>query len=548
MARLSKASSFVIWEDTGIPTPDGETVPSLPRTEDDVPIKSSLRFEEEKGEDRRSALISTNGHEETEDEDDADDERRESTYTTTTISSVPESTYRTDLEDATPTQPPYTPPIIRPSFRRPESVRRMQMSSPRQSLLSKPRSRTGTPRSARSATAKGSPRSKRRVSRDRLEDNQQPLPLVLLHVTLLPVGLPWSIESMQELLPQKTLENLHLLQSKVTEIMLQRGVLIPHPNDEYELLEERLLEVLELKKERFTKCGHFTHRDSRGSITSVDTARDSDSGLGSSVDGSDGELCETCEHHIKTADTAVGSGKRKWMIKVYASNGLMRASAWAAVWSEMESVDVEILPWISDEMRRKLDERRRKEIAEAKQRQNDEDRRIRELVDERVAREMQMALDGSQQAGSPRKRSEQPRLLETEPSDPIRRPETPFGRDVANRDSNDLPQIYRPSQVPLSLMVKNYIFLLAQDKRNVVMFCLTITIAWLIVMGSGANSKQDVVTTFNDACPRHEAPLVSLPETPSDSVAWEGAGDISDTVDMFEEIMETPVVGQSEAT
>ena len=145
---------------------------------------------------------------------------------------------------------------------------------------------------------------------------------------------------MQEVLPQRTLDNLQLLRSKVTETVLQRGILIPHPREEYELLEERLLEALELRKERVTKCGHFRSRDSMSSTSSGESSvRSDDSGVGSSIE-SDGELCSTCQHHLKTARTVTGKGGSRWNIRVFAANGLMRASAWSAAWGEMERVDV----------------------------------------------------------------------------------------------------------------------------------------------------------------------------------------------------------------
>ena len=202
MARLSKAR-FVIHEDTGIPTPDSETTPSFfPNPEDK--LKSRIEIEEDDGVTKTKEGVGSNdllaAYIE-EDHDHADDERRESNSTTTSVSSVPDSIYPTDVDNAIPTHNPYTPPIIRPSFRRPESIRGMQMSSPRSSLLHKPRSRNSTPKRG-STTAKGSPRSRRWKSQDVLDeedDQQEPqLPLVLLQVTLLPVDLPWTVESMQE--------------------------------------------------------------------------------------------------------------------------------------------------------------------------------------------------------------------------------------------------------------------------------------------------------------------------------------------------------------
>ena len=76
---------------------------------------------------------------------------------------------------------------------------------------------------------------------------KQGFPLVSLHVTLLPIPVSYSPAIMQKVLPHQILENWKLIQEKVTNTVLERGILIPHPRDEYELLEERLLESLELK-------------------------------------------------------------------------------------------------------------------------------------------------------------------------------------------------------------------------------------------------------------------------------------------------------------
>ncbi|KAK3047766.1 hypothetical protein LTR09_010881 [Extremus antarcticus] len=551
MARLSKASTFAIFYDTGIPTPDSETPPPLDRTRETQTPPTSCA-------DNGDGDQSTGGHgsiaapiSEDLEYDDADDERRESTYTSTSISSVSES-YKTDVDDAvfTLTHQPYTPPIIRPSFRRPESVRRMQMSSPRQSLLHKPRSRAGTPRSARSATAKGSPRSRRwglreEGSEDEAQQQEAQLPLVLLHVTLLPVDLPWSVESMQGLLPQKTLENLQLLQSKVTEVMLQRGVLIPHPREEYELLEERLLEALELKQERVTKCGHFLSRASESSPTSLANAeQDSDSGIGSSIDGSDGELCETCHGHVKTVDTAVGTKNKKWRMRVYAANGLMQASAWTAAWSEMERVDVEILPWLDEEVRRKLEDRRRQEMAEARQRDADEERRIREMVDERVALACeQIRRDNEERPWRNKARTREAYQRDVQHDDGT----SDFAAPAASAEQprtaamHDLPQIYRPSQVPISILIKNYVYLLAQDKRNVVVCCLVVVLAWLLAVGTGTKAGTSALSTLNEPCTQCQA-LNASSGVPSMAVEWEQVGEDASHVEMVQDLADEAVI------
>ncbi|KAM3422771.1 hypothetical protein BST61_g253 [Cercospora zeina] len=383
--------------------------------------------------------------------DDADDERRESAFTSASISSLPESTFETDYERGA-MHTPYTPPMIRPSFRRPESVKKMQMSSPtpserslRRSLLSPTRART--PKSGRSSV-KGSPaRSKWAVGN--MEVEKKEFPLVLLHVTLLPINPPWSPRNMEDTLPASTLESLRLLRSKVSETILQRGILVPHPSGDYELLEERLLEALELKPERITKCGHFRGRSSVSST---------DSGLGSSVEGyEDSDACDTCHRHLNPINAAVSAGGRKWTIKVFAANGLMRASAWTAAWTEMERVDVEILPYIDEDLRTRLDTKMLEDAAEEDAQQQEEARKVSEAEQEFRMRQEQSA-----------KRSSERHIRQKAPTEGS----SSGSAGPHPSQPDDLPRVYQPKDIPLSLLLRNYIFLLAQDKRNVLLFAL----------------------------------------------------------------------------
>ena len=539
MARPSKIHRFAIFEDSGIPTPEPSD-----QTEfyDETAIASgrehSLAVQEEdcdlviesdeEAQEAEQLPEAQDQNAEDADDNEADDERRESTLTATSISSYPESTYATDNDHAVQTQQPFTPPIIRPSFRRPQSVQRMRMTSPspskshsqRQSLLSHSRSRAGTPRSVRSANARGSPRPRKRVEEE-LETEQKHYPLVLLHATLLPLSLPWSQESLHQILPAQALENLQLLRSKVSETLLGRGILIPHPREDYELLEERLLEALELKEERVTRCGHFRSRESTSSCSSADVnGRDSDSGLGYSLDGSDGELCATCQHCIKTTGSSVGSGNQKWTIKVFAANGLMRASAWSAAWPEMERVDVEILPWISDEMRKKLDERTQAEESEEQERLEDEEARIKEVVEEQVRvawEEMRRGAKLERYA----KAEERAVQLATSESNPhtarLGLVEKKVDHSLVEVTA-DLPQIYRPSQIPLSVLLKNYIYLLAQDRRNVFVVVLGV-VALFFALRPMTVYKQAVLPPLGDACAVYQplsSPLSGLGNTSAD--------------------------------
>lgn len=525
MARLSKTSKFTILEDSGIPTPDPNDLAEYVEVQT---IENGQKEAVVKGEDEQDFMTEDRGDAQEADQvlairhQNAEDERRESSITTTSVSSYPESTYPTDNEFAVAKYQPYTPPVIRPSFRRTESIRRMQLASPppfgsrspRRSILSHSHSRTGTPRSARSLNARESPRPRKRISEETEgegEVEQKHYPLVLLHATLLRVDLPWSLESMQELLPAQVLANLQLLRSKVSETVLQRGILIPHPREEYELLEERLLEALELKEERVTKCGHFQGRVSTNlSSPTYTSGEDSDSGLGSSIDGSDGERCATCQHHIKTAKSGVGSRGKKWKIRVFAANGLLRSSAWSAVWPEMERVDVEILPWISDDMRRQLDERREKEEREERERLEDEEERIKEIVDEqvRLAHEEMKRIEEVERRAKMEENASRSEVAK--PYAETIMAKAPSSDAITSGSLTapaDLPQIYRPSQIPLSILLKNYVYLLAQDRRNIVMAVLGVIALFFAIRPISA-SRGAILPSLNETSAAYQ-PLSS---------------------------------------
>ena len=514
MARLSKAK-FAIDEDDADQSNDDER---LPEEEEAEELNRYVSIEDLEERYADIAIVDHALREPTipaetllpcsEDNHEADDERRGSTLTSTTISSYPGSHYWAENGHDGESYPTCTPPIIRTRFRRPESVRRMQLASPppygyrspRQSILSHSRSRLGTPKSARGTGARGSLRPKSRTPAHKDDGEEKEYPLVLLHVSIIPLNVFWSAESMQELLPTKTYEDLQLLRSKLSDTVLQRGVLIPHPRQEYELLEERILEALELQEERITKCGHFNRQMSRASVTSQSA---SDSGIGSSSESSDEDLCAICQSHVKPSSAATGSKNRKWMIKVFAANGLMRTSAWAAAWPDMESVDVEILPWISDEARRKLDERKEEEEKEAAERERlaDHEFRIRSIVEEQVRLTME-ELTPVREPEQARHRSIYPQqdvalITESLRLEPPHPPDNHIRMSVAALKSSDLPAIYRPSEIPISTLLRNYLYILAQDRRNILVFFLSGLALLLAIMLNSSTGQANVALYGN---------------------------------------------------
>ena len=286
-------------------------------------------------------------------------------------------------------------------------------------------------------------------------------PLVLLHVTLLPLALSYSTEVLESVLPGYILENWKLLQEKATDTVLERGVLIPHPREDYDLLEERLLESLELAMPRILKCGHF-HLDGEEE-QAADEEEDP-----FNENAEDADICDDCGRRVRDGRYGSGTGSRRWDIKLYAANGLMRAGAWGAAWREMERVDVEILPWMEEDMKRELELRKEEEerhLLEQAQIQREEairasDGKSKGLDDERMreiyGEEARAYVDGLGEEKIPAQ------------STPKRR------RSRSRKQQQD---------VPLWTLLRNYIYVAAQDRRNVAICVLGVLVLFLS-MGS----------------------------------------------------------------
>lgn len=371
----------------------------------------------------------------------------------------------------------FTPLKQRSPFRNPSSVRAMQLDttpphltgSPSQGERHKipPHSRqTSTPRSARSSRShRGTPSRIMNSSPTKLVRKEHPL--VLLHVTLLPLAYQYPTPILESVLPPTILANWELLKEKTTRTVLHRGVLIPHPREDYELLEERLLEALELKQPRILKCGHF--HLSAEEVAEIEayganeSEEDEETGCANNMD-----MCPDCGRRIRNGSFGnAGSGSKRWDVKVFAANGLMRAGAWAAAWREMERVDVEILPWMEESMRRELEARHEEE--ELTRREEEKERReegVAGLDDERLkeiyGQETQSFIDGLENdVDSPgTKRMANNRLDQSPP---------PISQD----------QNHRHQEIPLGDLLRNYIYVLAQDRRNLVILLLSLFVLFL---------------------------------------------------------------------
>lgn len=268
------------------------------------------------------------------------------------VSRIPSaSSYMQTQAEMTPKTPSRV--LARPPFRTPSSVRAMQMSSPTQSVFASPRSvkrhlptvsRIGTPNSQYSP-------SKRTPTRSKFKKEQ---PLVLLHVTVLPLQWPYSHLMTSADVPDslhRVKDSWRLLQEKLGDTVLERGVLLPHPQDSYEVLEERLLEALELPvrpRAKILKCGHYMGPTDADIPTSDDESGEDTMRRSSILER---KWCDICRRDVRVELVGdVGKGERRFRVKIYASNGLMRAGAWAAAWKEMERVDVELEPFVESHL------------------------------------------------------------------------------------------------------------------------------------------------------------------------------------------------------
>ncbi|KAI4086216.1 MAG: hypothetical protein LQ344_007735 [Seirophora lacunosa] len=269
-------------------------------------------------------------------------------------------------------------------------------------------------------------------------------PLVLLHVTLLPIPHQYSTEVMEQVLPSYMLENWKILREKATDTVLERGILIPHPKEDYDLMEERLLESLDLKTPRILKCGHFhLDPDDEADAAGSDTEEFDD-------EDNDADICGDCGRRVRDGRYGSGAGSRRWDIKVYAANGLMRSGAWDAAWREMERVDVEITPWMDEEVKRELASRA------------EEERKHAALLHEEAVRQENQAptMDAE-------------RMREIYGDDP---PACGLEKDEQHPAQ---PVQQQQPEIPLLDLLKNYMIVAAQDRRNIAIFLLSVFILYL---------------------------------------------------------------------
>jgi hypothetical protein len=477
----------------------------------------------------------------------------------------------------------YTPRKERPRFRNPESVRAMQMVSPPLLPVETSRERLKgsyklmTPsRSGRGET----PGSKKSGSRrNSLREHHSPLPvpapqqapLVLLHVTILPPQVPYSHDMMERIMPEWLVENYKLLEEKLQDIILmRRGLLIPHPRDEYDLLEERILESLELKTPRLLKCGHFvppeddTDRDETDDEASV---QDDNTGRGSRMSGgtfteehdaAHTGMCTDCHHELKRPGKGVGAGTRRWDIKIYAANGLMRANAWAACWGEMERCDVELQPWIPDDLRKTLEkrvieeqeaEKRKHQYAVELQRQIQESSSKQKIAEEEAAErkrleevELQKSFEAAaaalersiaEKAAEKKKFEEaieekireakEAMRLEVEAqaqaeaavlAERLRALEVSLQEQAKSALEAELERApaLRAADIPLSTLLKNYVLVLLKDQKNFIILVLGALVV-VLAMNMDVQPAFQVASISADSSPFEPPHTIAITTT-----------------------------------
>lgn len=314
----------------------------------------------------------------------------------------------------------------RPAFRSPSAFQPNQMHSPPPSVTGSTGRRT--PRTSISRLGSPSTQFSPKKTPPRFKRNTPPL--VLLHVTLLPLRWPWGqvIENARpsELSKagQALREAWRQLQDRVGDTVSDRGVLLPHPQNDFEVLEERLLEAVELplrRRARILECGHYLGPANEMSLVEDMDSEDEDY-EGKPAGGSrQKHWCSTCRSDIHF--DSLGEGK-VFRTKVYASNGLMKAGAWEACWKQMERVDVEIEPIVDQSILDELEQ-----LA---------------TVQERVAleEELQESLQGEARYRDELFEEEDTVHMETSPMPDVEYADTPESDHSRHRDEERLREIY----------------------------------------------------------------------------------------------------------
>lgn len=365
-------------------------------------------------------------------------------------------------------------------FRHPSSVKAIQMQTEDEEdeeVMSPSRRRAmfrGSPTSIRSL---GSPLLRRHGyhSAGNTPKRSSPIkrenPLVLLHCTILQptvnlgpdMALP-DRQILEKVLPAQYARRWKLLEEKISGsgLLRDRGLLIQHPQEDYGLLEERLLESLELQKPRLEN-GHYNNHEAS------DSENESSEEKSEQSPSEDKGSCMDCGCHVNHRDD-----RRKWDVKFYAANGLMKEGAWTAAWKEIERVDVQISLWLPYEVKSEVEKKIKEEIAVAA-----------EMEKMKAA---ELTVNGPQPSQNIVSQDEIDGLDDKRDIKALPRPKTQTAeRDISayrharTRKRNQDPDLYT--------LIINSIRVLASDKRNIITV-ISMLIAVLAVVFGGRSAKR----------------------------------------------------------
>ena len=432
-----------------------------------------------------------------------------------------------------------------PYLHSPSSVRALHPSSP--PPLASPLFKRSSPRLIRSNSPfvthsrDGTPT---RRTRPKTEPPQQPprnheFPLLLLHCTLYLYHTPagHSVEALEACgASERVLRDSALLKQKMDPTIMERGVLVQHPGEDYEVLEERVLESLELRRPKIGTCGHFNqygdHPDADNNAEGEETH----------------PQCADCAGHLShhLLSDFDQQEHRRWEVKVWARNGLMKSGAWSAAWRQMEKIDVEVGVWLGPEdhgLGERLEEWER-----------DAARKEEEGLMARVARE---SLDGASSTRQAPYVSEVPmRSPSPRSTAPVERPatarsnasrhKTPLDKTLVETNDatnmvnveetvSDEPDMSTPTpsngstfsqtskETPITTLLTNYITRLASKHRSLIPAALILILAVYLACtsffatksGETFISRASTLSSSSDIPPSIMAATTTVTETAS---------------------------------
>ncbi|KAK5937422.1 hypothetical protein PMZ80_010429 [Knufia obscura] len=521
--------------------------------QDDISI-----FEQSSPESLRARALSPHAHDQYSSTSDArtltDDDYfsqykppKECTSSRSSISSFPASvvhhTPYTDNEDAGFRTPSRTQSYDRTSktpshgylsaFRNPSSVRALQLESEYAdsdalSLRNSPRPRRSprvsqfsprSPGSVHSSPTKRSSRSgtplQHRQSSSKLKKE---FPLVLLHCTLLPPAVTVSgplvaAEILEAVLPEEYRKRWRTLQDKVVRNaeVKQRGVLIPHPGEDYDLLEERLLETLELERPRIRR-GHYLGKEGgsdSGFESSSQNGSDEEQVAAETEDQEPGDKCPDCGKAV----SCKVEQERRWEIKVFAANGLMRSGAWAAAWEEMEKVDVQVGVWMPEDVRTEVEERlkalqakeeaakpvdepseTRKKSRRTRSTKLRHDERMKEIYGDISEPKTQAEIDGL--VDEEREAPAKPTATTDALNSPAAEPQIPIDVDAPAVKHQHRPR--PPQQEAFLPFMRRHVHLIWNDQKNLAIVLLSILVLFFSIQNAkvgGTSTSANVEST-----------------------------------------------------